>query len=179
MIFLVRDWSFPYEFPYGQEGGMKFLEKRLKVSVTHPALMLNVSLTLFNFEWLLLWSKWGLLNQTNALLKLDTCCGVWGLDLREPAWGAAERAQTHPLLLHQHLLFPDASPRPQGGHQPTLWWTNYRYTFFIQCLMNTRLPLWFTDISWQLLVVCHDTSYRFCWSLDFSFSAWHWHFCFC
>lgn len=32
MIFLVRDWSFPYEFPYGQEGGIKFLEKRLKVS---------------------------------------------------------------------------------------------------------------------------------------------------
>lgn len=32
LIFLVRDWSFPYEFPYGQEGGMKFLEKRLKVS---------------------------------------------------------------------------------------------------------------------------------------------------
>lgn len=31
MIFLVRDWSFPYEFPYGQEGGIKFLEKRLKV----------------------------------------------------------------------------------------------------------------------------------------------------
>nr|XP_029511025.1 atlastin-1-like [Oncorhynchus nerka] len=30
MIFLVRDWSFPYEFGYGQEGGMKFLEKRLK-----------------------------------------------------------------------------------------------------------------------------------------------------
>uniref|UniRef100_A0A8C2CTL4 Atlastin-1 n=1 Tax=Cyprinus carpio TaxID=7962 RepID=A0A8C2CTL4_CYPCA len=30
MIFLVRDWSFPYEFPYGQEGGIKFLEKRLK-----------------------------------------------------------------------------------------------------------------------------------------------------
>uniref|UniRef100_A0A671WMS6 Atlastin GTPase 1 n=1 Tax=Sparus aurata TaxID=8175 RepID=A0A671WMS6_SPAAU len=30
MIFLVRDWSFPYEFCYGQEGGMKFLEKRLK-----------------------------------------------------------------------------------------------------------------------------------------------------
>lgn len=32
LIFLVRDWSFPYEFPYGQEGGMQFLEKRLKVS---------------------------------------------------------------------------------------------------------------------------------------------------
>lgn len=32
LIFLVRDWSFPYEFPYGQEGGIKFLEKRLKVS---------------------------------------------------------------------------------------------------------------------------------------------------
>uniref|UniRef100_A0A8C2AQH2 Atlastin GTPase 1 n=1 Tax=Cyprinus carpio TaxID=7962 RepID=A0A8C2AQH2_CYPCA len=37
MIFLVRDWSFPYEFPYGQEGGIKFLEKRLKE--THPFLL--------------------------------------------------------------------------------------------------------------------------------------------
>lgn len=41
-------------------------------------------------------------------------------DLGEPARGAAERAQTHPLLLHQHLLLPDASPRPQGGDQPAL-----------------------------------------------------------
>uniref|UniRef100_A0A3Q3DJ86 Atlastin GTPase 1 n=1 Tax=Hippocampus comes TaxID=109280 RepID=A0A3Q3DJ86_HIPCM len=38
MIFLIRDWSFPYEFPYGQEGGMKFLEKRLKVSNQHEEL---------------------------------------------------------------------------------------------------------------------------------------------
>ncbi|CAI9558884.1 unnamed protein product, partial [Staurois parvus] len=27
LIFLVRDWSFPYEFPYGADGGAKFLEK--------------------------------------------------------------------------------------------------------------------------------------------------------
>ncbi|XP_067400098.1 atlastin-3 [Emydura macquarii macquarii] len=34
LMFLVRDWSFPYEYPYGQEGGMNFLEKRLEVK-TH------------------------------------------------------------------------------------------------------------------------------------------------
>uniref|UniRef100_A0A3B5R8S1 Atlastin GTPase 1 n=1 Tax=Xiphophorus maculatus TaxID=8083 RepID=A0A3B5R8S1_XIPMA len=38
LIFLVRDWSFPYEFPYGQDGGMKFLEKRLKVKNQHEEL---------------------------------------------------------------------------------------------------------------------------------------------
>uniref|UniRef100_A0A8C4R528 Atlastin GTPase 2 n=1 Tax=Eptatretus burgeri TaxID=7764 RepID=A0A8C4R528_EPTBU len=32
LMFLVRDWSFPYEFQYGLHGGMKLLEKRLKVS---------------------------------------------------------------------------------------------------------------------------------------------------
>ncbi|XP_063800970.1 atlastin-3 isoform X2 [Pseudophryne corroboree] len=31
LMFLVRDWSFPYEYPYGAEGGEKFLEKRLRV----------------------------------------------------------------------------------------------------------------------------------------------------
>uniref|UniRef100_A0A8D0GS37 Atlastin GTPase 3 n=1 Tax=Sphenodon punctatus TaxID=8508 RepID=A0A8D0GS37_SPHPU len=31
LMFLVRDWSFPYEYLYGLEGGMKFLDKRLEV----------------------------------------------------------------------------------------------------------------------------------------------------
>ncbi|XP_030073757.1 atlastin-3 [Microcaecilia unicolor] len=31
LMFLVRDWSFPYEYGYGESGGTKFLEKRLKV----------------------------------------------------------------------------------------------------------------------------------------------------
>ncbi|XP_041037909.1 atlastin-3-like, partial [Carcharodon carcharias] len=31
LLFLVRDWSFPYEFPYGLEGGKNFLERRLQV----------------------------------------------------------------------------------------------------------------------------------------------------
>ncbi|XP_044304711.1 atlastin-3 [Varanus komodoensis] len=31
LMFLVRDWSFPYEYPYGLDGGMHFLEKRLEV----------------------------------------------------------------------------------------------------------------------------------------------------
>lgn len=29
--FVVRDWSFPYEAPYGAEGGQTILQRRLKV----------------------------------------------------------------------------------------------------------------------------------------------------
>jgi len=37
--FLVRDWSFPYEEPYGVEGGKAILERRLTVSEKqHPEL---------------------------------------------------------------------------------------------------------------------------------------------
>ncbi|CAL8354880.1 unnamed protein product [Boreogadus saida] len=32
LMFLVRDWSYPYEHPYGLEGGHSFLEKRLQVT---------------------------------------------------------------------------------------------------------------------------------------------------
>uniref|UniRef100_A0A670XWG8 Atlastin GTPase 1 n=1 Tax=Pseudonaja textilis TaxID=8673 RepID=A0A670XWG8_PSETE len=42
LIFLVRDWSFPYEFAYGAEGGAKFLEKRLKVSGNQHEELQNV-----------------------------------------------------------------------------------------------------------------------------------------
>ncbi|XP_072495011.1 atlastin-3 isoform X2 [Notamacropus eugenii] len=31
LMFLIRDWSFPYEYSYGVQGGMAFLEKRLQV----------------------------------------------------------------------------------------------------------------------------------------------------
>lgn len=31
LTFLVRDWSYPYEAPYGVEGGNKILERRLEV----------------------------------------------------------------------------------------------------------------------------------------------------
>lgn len=33
LMFLIRDWSYPYEHPYGLEGGHSFLEKRLQVGV--------------------------------------------------------------------------------------------------------------------------------------------------
>ncbi|XP_055135320.2 LOW QUALITY PROTEIN: atlastin-3-like [Symphalangus syndactylus] len=31
LMFLVRDWSFPYEYSYGLQGGIAFLDKRLQV----------------------------------------------------------------------------------------------------------------------------------------------------
>ncbi|XP_069036480.1 atlastin-3 [Lepisosteus oculatus] len=31
LMFLIRDWSFPYEYSYGLKGGMQFLDKRLQV----------------------------------------------------------------------------------------------------------------------------------------------------
>uniref|UniRef100_A0A5F8HDX4 GB1/RHD3-type G domain-containing protein n=1 Tax=Monodelphis domestica TaxID=13616 RepID=A0A5F8HDX4_MONDO len=31
LMFLIRDWSFPYEYRFGLKGGMQFLEKRLQV----------------------------------------------------------------------------------------------------------------------------------------------------
>ncbi|KAI4540452.1 hypothetical protein MG293_009493 [Ovis ammon polii] len=51
LIFLVRDWSFPYEFSYGSDGGSKFLEKRLKAYIKiyqgeelpHPKSMLQAT----------------------------------------------------------------------------------------------------------------------------------------
>lgn len=32
-MFLIRDWSYPYEHNYGLEGGNNFLEKRLQVEI--------------------------------------------------------------------------------------------------------------------------------------------------
>ncbi|UYV83444.1 ATL2, partial [Cordylochernes scorpioides] len=32
LVFLVRDWSFPYEFEYGTGGGRKVLDRRLQIS---------------------------------------------------------------------------------------------------------------------------------------------------
>lgn len=31
LMFLIRDWSYPYEHHYGLEGGNNFLERRLQV----------------------------------------------------------------------------------------------------------------------------------------------------
>lgn len=31
LMFLIRDWSFPYEYAYGFKGGSEFLDKRLLV----------------------------------------------------------------------------------------------------------------------------------------------------
>lgn len=91
---------------------------------------------------------------TEAHLKLGGWLHVCGADLREPAWRAAECAETHPLLLHQHLLLPDASPWPQSGHQPTLWWENQRYIFFITHLHHMHL-------SFRNSIVCERLGKNF------------------
>lgn len=59
---------------------------------------------------------------SNAHMTVYVCA-----DFREPAWGTAEREETHSLLLYQHLLLPHATSRPQGRHQPPLWWQTQGY----------------------------------------------------
>ncbi|XP_033000930.1 atlastin-2 isoform X3 [Lacerta agilis] len=42
LMFLIRDWSYPYEHPYGLAGGKQFLEKRLQVKVHQHEELQNV-----------------------------------------------------------------------------------------------------------------------------------------
>ncbi|XP_054841323.1 atlastin-2 isoform X3 [Eublepharis macularius] len=42
LMFLIRDWSYPYEHPYGLEGGKLFLEKRLQVKLHQHEELQNV-----------------------------------------------------------------------------------------------------------------------------------------
>uniref|UniRef100_A0A7N9ALJ8 Atlastin-2-like n=1 Tax=Mastacembelus armatus TaxID=205130 RepID=A0A7N9ALJ8_9TELE len=42
LMFLIRDWSYPYEHPYGLEGGQSFLEKRLQVKQNQHEELQNV-----------------------------------------------------------------------------------------------------------------------------------------
>ncbi|XP_051531575.1 atlastin-2-like isoform X2 [Myxocyprinus asiaticus] len=42
LMFLIRDWSYPYEHTYGLDGGNKFLEKRLQVKQNQHEELQNV-----------------------------------------------------------------------------------------------------------------------------------------
>ncbi|XP_017314324.1 atlastin-2 isoform X2 [Ictalurus punctatus] len=42
LMFLIRDWSYPYEHAYGLEGGNTFLEKRMQVKQTQHEELQNV-----------------------------------------------------------------------------------------------------------------------------------------
>ncbi|XP_008314679.1 atlastin-2 isoform X1 [Cynoglossus semilaevis] len=42
LMFLIRDWSYPYEYSYGLEGGKKFLDKRLQVKQNQHEELQNV-----------------------------------------------------------------------------------------------------------------------------------------
>lgn len=114
LMFLIRDWSYPYEHNYGLKGGNNFLEKRLQVgnllffahAVLHKSPLLAITLAShFSF-------------QTSPIVKMHARPLATGE--AEPARGAAECEEAHPLLLLQHRLLPAASPGPQGGHQPLL-----------------------------------------------------------
>lgn len=41
-MFLIRDWSFPYEYDYGFRGGNEFLDKRLQVQYSIFVIWQNV-----------------------------------------------------------------------------------------------------------------------------------------
>lgn len=99
LMFLIRDWSFPYEYTYGFKGGNEFLDKRLQVTQCRikceQALdPLGDELPCFVFE------------------------GQGG-----SARGAANGEGAHPLLLHQHFLLPTAAPWLESCHQPYFWGT--------------------------------------------------------
>ena len=42
LVFLVRDWSFPYEAAYGSEGGSQILEKRLRMTEKQHSELMQV-----------------------------------------------------------------------------------------------------------------------------------------
>ncbi|XP_072239655.1 atlastin-2-like [Leuresthes tenuis] len=42
LMFLIRDWSYPYEHPYGLDGGQSFLKKRLQVKQNQHEELQNV-----------------------------------------------------------------------------------------------------------------------------------------
>ena len=42
LVFLLRDWSFPYEAPYGSTGGNQILEKRLLMTEKQHSELMQV-----------------------------------------------------------------------------------------------------------------------------------------
>lgn len=42
LVFLIRDWSFPYEHPYGLNGGEKLLSKKLAIKENQPVQLQRV-----------------------------------------------------------------------------------------------------------------------------------------
>ena len=42
LVFLIRDWSFPYEHPYGLTGGQTLLEKKLAIKENQPTQLQRV-----------------------------------------------------------------------------------------------------------------------------------------
>lgn len=54
LMFLIRDWSFPYEYSYGFNGGNEFLDKRLQVPVhrrTYQNWWCRSLSTIFDLSW--------------------------------------------------------------------------------------------------------------------------------
>lgn len=52
-MFLIRDWSYPYEHNYGLQGGNNFLDKRLQVEILlfFPAILHTAALRRSHFTF--------------------------------------------------------------------------------------------------------------------------------
>ncbi|KAM9601037.1 atlastin-2 isoform 5-T7 [Trichechus inunguis] len=50
LMFLIRDWSYPYEHSYGLEGGKQFLEKRLQVKQNQHEELQNAYIKIYQGE---------------------------------------------------------------------------------------------------------------------------------
>lgn len=138
-MFLIRDWSFPYEYPYGAEGGDKFLEKRLRVSAIYmyrndmpafspgcvPFCIFKIK-NFLNFHWFerrITASKWYSQNEIK-----DFCSwGYWGfLSLINMPYGL------NTMILSKVVLFC----RMDGqllGVSCMVGFQYVSYTLFISC----------------------------------------------
>lgn len=180
LMFLIRDWSYPYEHNYGLEGGNNFLDKRLQVRISFYHISSHCWRCLRSRHTVTVPlrhttphspAQYGcLLRCVQICLALQVCThshskhtltvSVWlnaDSGEAEPTRRVAEREEAHPLLLLQHRLLPAASSWPQGGHQPVLWWTTER-SGTGTCTQNqvTYIYIYIYKINWtkMFMIMC-------------------------
>ncbi len=128
-MFLVRDWSFPYEYKYGFNGGSNFLDKRLQVC-DRMIFMFGMFSCVYSCLW------WYLF-----YVFVWRCSGE-----AHSAWGDSDSERAHSLLFHLHFLFSLTTPWPEGGNKPcfhgtAVWYKTlfmFYYTHYLVMGTTTR-----------------------------------------